>query len=203
MKKTVLLAALITSAALVFPGRAAYAHGGGVTLPSETPPSPAGDGASAQQILKDLTAKAEKDAETAKVVAEPLKQAKKALERAFGARGAGDEPHARMLDALALTWAEAARDLDRAAAAERVANTTSQRAREAQTRAERARALLEETQARRERATAELQRVEVEAKDAARGAADAEAQRLDRAKKKGAAPAPAKAAAKKAGKGGK
>lgn len=198
MKKTVLLAALLTSAALP---HAAYAHGGGVTLPSETPPSPAGDGASAQQLLKDLTAKAEKDAEAAKVVAEPLRQVKKALERAYGARAAGDEPHARMLDALALTWAEAARDLARAASAERVAATTSQRAREAQIKAERARALLEETQARRERAAAEIVRVEAEAKDAVRRAADAEAQRLDRAKKKGGAPAPAKKAS--AGKGGK
>ena len=89
VKKSVLLAVILASAAAP---AVASAHGGGVTLPSETPPSPAGDGATAQQIIKDLSAKAEKDAETAKVVAGPVGQAKKALERAFGACGSSPAP---------------------------------------------------------------------------------------------------------------
>ncbi len=168
----------------------ARAHGGGSVVPTEVPPSPPGDGATAQGIIRDLEAKAAKDGETAKVVAEPIKAAKQALERAHGARAAGDEPHARILDGVALEWAEAARELDRAAAAERAAATVSQKAHEVQTKAERARALLEETQARRGRAAAELAKEEADAKEAARGASDAEAQRLDAAKKKGGKGAP-------------
>jgi hypothetical protein len=121
---------------------------------------------------------------TASETAEPVTAAKMALERAHGARVRGDEPHARMMDALALEWAEAARDLARAAAAERAAQAASQKAYEAQTKAERARALLEETQARRGRTAAELVRVEAEAKESARGASDAETQRLEAAKRK-------------------
>jgi hypothetical protein len=169
---------------------AAFAHGGGGAMPAEVPPAPAGDGATAQALLHDLEAKAARAPETARVVAEPIKSAKLALERARGAQASGDEAHARMLWGLALEWAEAARDFDRAAEAERAAEAAAKKTYEAQTKAERARALLEETQARRGRTAAELARVEAESKDAAKGAADAEAQRLDAAKKKGAPPAP-------------
>jgi hypothetical protein len=164
----------------------ALAHGGGAAMPAQVPDAPPGDGATAQAILKELEAKAQKDAEIAKVIAEPVAAAKRALERAHGARTAKDDAHAKMLDGLALEWAETARELDRAAAAEKVAREAAQKALEAQTKADRARALLEETQARRGRAAAELARVEQEAKESAKGAADAEAQRLDAAKKKGA-----------------
>jgi hypothetical protein len=163
---------------------AALAHGGGGAMPSEVPAAPPGDGSSAQAILRDLEAKAAKDAETARVTAEPVKNAKRALERAHGARMAGDEPHARMLYGLALEWAETARDFDRAASAEQAARAAGNKAYEAQTKAERARALLEETQARRGRTAAELVRVESESREAAKGAAEAESQRLDAAKKK-------------------
>jgi colicin import membrane protein len=175
--------------------RCALAHGGGAAMPSEVPPSPPGDGASAQALLRDLEARhdgAAKDEEAARVTAEPIKSARRALERAHGARTAGDVLHARMLDGLALEWAEAARDLDRAATAERAAQATGKKAYEAQTKAERARALLEETQARRGRAAAELEHIQAEAKEAVQGAADAETQRLkaaaEAAKKKASAP---------------
>ncbi|WP_437533042.1 hypothetical protein WME79_05850 [Sorangium sp. So ce726] len=123
----------------------------------------------------------------AKVVAEPMAQAKRALQRAHGARAAGDAAHARQLDAVALEWAETARTLLRAAAAEAAAVDAAKRAREVETKLERARALLEETQARRGRAAAELDRLEAEAREATRAAADVEAQRIE-AGKKGAAP---------------
>ncbi|MFT3765122.1 MAG: hypothetical protein QM820_06350 [Minicystis sp.] len=200
------LSPIIAAAILTLGPAGALAHGGGSTMPAEVPQAPPGDGATAQGILRDLEAKAAKDADTAKVVAEPIKNAKRALERAHGARTAGDEPHAKMLDGLALTWAEAARDLDRAAAAERVATAAAQKANEVMTKAERARALLEETQARRGRAAAELAKVEADAKEAAKSAGDAEAQRLEAAKKKGAKAVPAaapKGAAKGKAAGGK
>jgi chromosome segregation ATPase len=199
-----LAAALICSLAPLAP-TPALAHGGGSTMPQEVPTAPPGDGATAQGILRELSAKAAKDQDVAQVVAEPIQNVKRALERAHGARAAGDEAHARILDGLALNWAEAGRDLDRAAAAEKVATTTSEKANEVHTRAERARALLEETQARKARAAAELIRAESDAREAARGAADAEARRLEAAKKGGKpAPAARSGAAKKAGgRGGK
>jgi hypothetical protein len=190
-----LLSATATLATALVQERCALAHGGGAAMPSEVPPSPPGDGASAQAILRELEAPhgdAANDAERGRVTAEPIKSAKHALERAHGARAAGDALHARMLDGLALEWAETARDLDRAATAERAAQATGKKAYDAQTKAERARALLEETQARRGRAAAELEHVQSEAKDAARGAADAETQRIktaaEAAKKKASAP---------------
>lgn len=192
MRSPKLPAAWLLSATVTLLPAAAFAHGGGGAMPAEVPAAPPGDGATAQTLLRDLEAKAARDPETARVTAEPIRNAKRALERAHGARTSGDEPHARMLHGLALEWAEAARDFDRAAAAEQTAQATAKKAYELHTKAERARALLEETQARRGRTAAELVRVEAESKDAARGAADAETQRLDAArKKKGAAAAPA------------
>jgi hypothetical protein len=182
VSKAHLTAALIGSLALA--PASALAHGGGAPTPAETPPAPPGDGATAQGIVRDLEAKAAKDKDTAKVIAEPLKSAKRALERAHGARAAGDAAHAKMLDGLALEWAEAAKVLERAAAAERVAMEVAKRALAAQTKAERARALLEETQARRGRAAAELVKAEADAKDAKGRASDAEATRIEAAKKR-------------------
>ena len=53
-----------------------------------------------------------------KLAAEPVGQAQRALDRAKQARSAADYHHADMLESLALEWAETARDLGRAAAAE-------------------------------------------------------------------------------------
>jgi hypothetical protein len=182
-------AALLFTVTATLAPAAALAHGGGAAMPSEVPPAPPGDGTSAQALVRDLEARAATDAETARVTAEPIKNAKRALERAQGARMAGDDLHARMLWGLALEWAEAARDFDRAAAAERTAQTASKAAYQVQTEAERARALLEETQARRGRTLAELTRVEADAKESAGSAADAEKRRIEAAKKKtGGAP---------------
>src|SRR5205085_972997 len=105
----------------------------------------AGDGAAAEQIIKEIEAHAARDPKTAPVVAEPLATAKKSIERGHGALAAADPAHARMLFRLALEWAETARDLERAAAAEQVADTTAKSASDADIKVERARALLEET----------------------------------------------------------
>jgi hypothetical protein len=169
---------------------AALAHGGGGgAMPTEVPPAPPGDGAAAQALLREIEANAAADPERLRVVAEPVASAKRALERARGALTSGDEAHARMLYGLALEWAEAARDFDRAATAEKAAARASKQAYEVQTKAERARALLEETQARRGRTAAELTRVKAESREAAQGAADVEAQRIEATRKKAKTPA--------------
>jgi len=170
----VLAVAAFAVGALAAP--AARAHGGTVdAAPVPTPAAPPGDGATAEQILKRL---ATLDERLVAVVAEPVKQAKKALERAHGARTAGDTAHARMLDALALEWAQTAETLTRAAKSEEGASAAQKQAQATATQLERGRTLLEETQARRGRVEAELARAEADAKQAADDAKAAEQARL-------------------------
>jgi hypothetical protein len=182
---------------VAFAAATALGHGGATgTPPIPLPPAPPGDGAKAERILKQVQSRAA-DARAA-VNHEPIESAKRALQRAHGARSAGDTSHARMLDALALQWAEMARDLERAATVEATASTTGKQAKEAAAQVERARALLEETQARRGRAEAELQRVEVQAREAEAAAKNAEQARLQAAAsgKKGSPTAAGKSQAK-------
>jgi hypothetical protein len=176
---------LVAVAAIALPALPAGAHEGGGLIPVPRPPAPPGDGAKAEQLIKEIEARAASDPRTGAVVAAPIAAAKKSIERGHGALAASDPDHARMLFRLALSWAETARDLERAAAAEQVAATTAKSANDAATKVERARALLEETQARRGRAAAELAKLEGEAKEASRRAADAEQRRLDAGKKGG------------------
>jgi hypothetical protein len=175
---------LIAAAAIALPALPASADEGGI-IPVPRPPAPPGDGATAEQLIRDIEARAARDPKTAAVVSSPIATAKKSIERGHGARAAGDPTHSRLLFSLAREWAETARDLERAAAAEQVADTTAKSANDAATKAERARALLEETQARRGRAAAELSKVEADAKEASRLAAEAEQQRLLAGKKAG------------------
>lgn len=203
--------ALLLTVATSLGSGSALAHGGNERPLATVPTPPAGDGAKAAQILRELeariapppgdkapgtapaasTAPATRTAATttpaaktpggdaAAIVAEPVAQAKRALQRAHGARAAGDAKNARRLDTLALEWAETAQALLRAADAEAAAADAAKRAYEIETKVERARTLLAETQARRGRAAAELERVEAEARTAAQAAADAETQRLE------------------------
>lgn len=185
MPRPALPFALLVALAASGASSRADAHGGESPAPLVTPPSPPGsDGAKAEAILKEIDARAAKSERAAKLVKEPVEKAKKALERAHGARAAGDPGHAAVLDALALEWTETARDLDRAAASEEVAAASAAKARETAAKVERARTLLEETQARRARAAAELERVEAEARERAKNAADTERDRVDASKKK-------------------
>lgn len=182
--------ALLAVALSVGPARGHSGGGGGP--PVEVPQPPPGNGATAFTLLRELDTKA-KDPRIQKLVADPVRRARKALERAHGARASGDTAHAKMLDGVALEWAETARDLIRAADAEAAATRTATAAKEVAGKAERARALLEETQARRGRAEAELQRLEAEARTSSGAAAKAEEARIaaDKNKKKGGdAPGP-------------
>lgn len=120
----------------------------------------------------------------AKVIAEPANSARRALQRARGARAAGDTKHAQELDGLALEWAQTAEALLRAANAEDARYRAEDEAKEVATQLERARALLSETQARRGLTAAELDRVEGEAAEVAKAAAAAETGRIDKGKKK-------------------
>lgn len=172
------LAAALSAGAVSEPARA---DGGTLqATPAPTPPAPPGDGATAEQILKKLETL---DPKVAAVLAEPVKQARRALERAHGARTAGDTAHARLLDALALEWARTAEMLASAAKSEEAAASAQKQAQAAATQLERGRTLLEETQARKGRAEAELARVEAEAKQAADEAKAAEEARLAGGKK--------------------
>lgn len=162
--------------------RPAHAHGSGIEkTPVTRPPAPPGDGAQAEKLLAQVEAAA-LGPRMAKVVQAAVDQAAHALERAAGARAAGDGAHARLLDGLALEWAETARDLLRAAKAEEEALARGKKARELEVQVERARALLAESEARRGRAAADLQQAEAAAREAAQKASEVERERLEKDK---------------------
>jgi hypothetical protein len=201
VRPSALFVAALGLAAASLGAPAARAHGGGDSVPITLPAFPPGEGQKAQAAIAELEARTAKDPELGRVLAGPLAKAKMALQRAHGARMAGDPLHTRQLEGLALEWTETAAVLVRATAAEKAAQEAARRADEAAARLERIRALLAETQARKERAAAELERVQQESKDGARGAAAAEAQRLEAGKKpvspQAAPPPPAPAPKKK------
>jgi len=95
-----------------------------------------------------------------RIAADPLARARHALERADGARSAGDHEHGALLEALAREWAEGSGDLLRTTAAETEANEQHRRASEAESKARRAHTLIEETVARRARAAETLKAME-------------------------------------------
>ena len=119
------------------------------------------DKAAAEQILGALPA-GSSSAEAA-LVKGPVAEARRALERAAGARRSGDARHAEQLEGLAREWAETAKDVVRAAAVEADAGALDLAARDARVKSERARTLLEESIARRGRAEAELAKLTADA----------------------------------------
>jgi hypothetical protein len=125
-------------------------------------PDPA---AEAQRLVTLLDAPA-----TRAVVAEPLAKAKAAAQRAQNARGAGDLHHATELDALALTWAQVADDLVRAATAEKRLSDVQKQVSDLEQKSVRTQALIEQTIARRGRAEQNLTSAEA-AKPGSRAAA--------------------------------
>ncbi len=106
----------------------------------------------AKTLLAELDQKGASRAAARDAVAE----ARRALERADKARLAGDQKHGTELEALALEWAEAGRDLARTAEAEERAAELEKKLTEAEVKLRTTRTLIEQAAARRARADAEL-----------------------------------------------
>lgn len=96
------------------------------------------------------------DPQQKKLTAQPLAQARQALERASDARKAGDADHARLLDELALEWAQTAGDLVHTSKLEQESAKLEKEASEVEAKAVRALAIIEEAVARRGRVQQEL-----------------------------------------------
>lgn len=118
------------------------------------------DRAATEAVLRQVEASPKKD-----LAAEMIARSRAALERAARLRASGDEPHARLADGLAKTWAEAARDVLRAVEVEDKAQAARRGATDAGVVAERERALLEEGIAQSGRLRAQLEGVERDAKE--------------------------------------
>lgn len=118
------------------------------------------DWATTEALLKEVESSPRKD------VAEPMSsRARAALDRAAKLRTSGDETHARLADGVARSWAEAARDVARAAVVEESAASTRRAANDAGIVADCERALLEEAVAQSGRLRAQLEAAEHEGKD--------------------------------------
>ena len=126
-------------------------------------------------VAASLVAQLERDEGHRTLVADPLKRAKDAMERAVRFRGLGDEPRARLADTLAKEWAETARDLVAAADSEAKAAETRTAAIDAGASMERERALLEEGIGRAGRLRAEYEAAEREARETNRTATPVDA----------------------------
>jgi chromosome segregation ATPase len=118
------------------------------------------DREAAEAVLASLKS----DPADAKLAAEAIEKSEHALRRAGDARAAADLEHAALLEALGREWAEAGRDLSRAAAAEKKLAETQKQTADVETKLARARALLEETVARRGRAKVKLEKLEADKK---------------------------------------
>jgi len=118
------------------------------------------DRTTTEALLREVETSAKKD-----VSAEMIARSRAALDRASKLRGTGDEPHAKLADGLARTWAESARDVIRAVDVEEKAQAARRAATDAGVVAERERALLEEGIAQSGRLRAQLDSVEREAKE--------------------------------------
>jgi hypothetical protein len=110
----------------------------------------------AGETARTLIAELERDSSTHGLVGPALSRAKDALAKAQGAA----PTRAPLLEATALEWAEVARDLARASAAERSSDRLEQDASATQTEIARLRAAVEQTMARVGRAREDLKVLE-------------------------------------------
>lgn len=124
----------------------------GLALPPDARATPANPAEAARGIIAELQA----DASVRELVGPSLSRAEGALSRVPGA----PPSRAPLLQALALEWAEVARDLMRASAAERASDKLEQDASAIQTELMRLRAAVEQTMARVGRARQELKELE-------------------------------------------
>jgi hypothetical protein len=118
------------------------------------------DRAAAESALKEVDASPRKD-----VASDFASRSRAALDRAARLRASGDESHAKVADNLARQWAEAARDVARAAVVEGNAQAARLGATDAGAIADRERALLEEAIAQSGRLRAQMESVERDGKD--------------------------------------
>lgn len=118
------------------------------------------DRATTEAVLREVEASPKKN-----LAAEMIARSRAALDRAAKLRASGDEPHARLADGLAKTWAEAARDVLRAVDVEERAQAARRGATDAGAIAERERALLEEGIAQSGRLRAQVEGLERDAKE--------------------------------------
>lgn len=109
------------------------------------------DRATTEAVLKEVEASPRKE-----VAGDLVVRSRAALDRAERLRTSGDEAHAKLADRLARTWAEAARDVARAAVVEESAAAQRRGATDAGALADRERALLEEAIAQSGRLRAQL-----------------------------------------------
>ncbi len=116
----------------------------------------ADDRATVEQGIAEI----EKDPHEKELCADPLEKAKAAQERAKRMRVAGDEPHAKLADGLALEWLHVAQELARADALETHAHDARSLASDAGAHVERERATLEQQLAENGRLQAELAKLE-------------------------------------------
>jgi hypothetical protein len=121
-------------------------------LPGDALATPVNTGETARAIIAELQA----DASARELAGPALSRAEGALLRVRGA----SPTRAPMLEATALEWAEVARDLVRASAAERASDKLEQDASAIQTELMRLRAAVEQTMARVGRARQELKELE-------------------------------------------
>jgi len=110
----------------------------------------------ARERAKTLLAELDKKSAASGAARDAVAESRRALSRADKARLAGDQKHGTELESLALEWAEAGRDLMRAAAAERRAVELEKKLTEAEVKLRTTRTLIEQAAARRARADAEL-----------------------------------------------
>ncbi len=114
----------------------------------------------ARDRAKALLAGLDKSGASRGAARDAVAEAHRALARADKARLAGDQKHGSELEILALEWAEAGGDLERAAAAEARAAELEKKLTEAEAKLRTTRTLIEQAAARRARADAELAELE-------------------------------------------
>jgi hypothetical protein len=107
-----------------------------------------------------VTGDLERSASHKTIAADAIARAKDALERAARMRAAGDATHARLAEGVARQWAEAGRDLARAADEESQATELRKKAQDNLAAIAKTRALVEEVIARTGRLRAEIEVIE-------------------------------------------
>ncbi|MCC6525793.1 MAG: hypothetical protein IT373_24310 [Polyangiaceae bacterium] len=138
--------------------------------------------------LAELERQARAEGLTPAVLARPVGEGRRAIERARGAGASGDGRHAPMRWRLVDEWRATGRALVGAVRSERASREAAERASALQQKLERTRDVLTQHQAHKLSLLTEIARAEETARARSGAAADAERARLDKAAGKGAPP---------------